>query len=98
MAIHTFIKIQLHYPVFFLHSFPIPFLKFITKTKVGHSQNQAKKLIHMKEKKKKKTVHLTYTNYIVGFIHTLPLKRFSKEKPRVERGATIIMQIIKPES
>ena len=54
MAIHTFIKIQLHYPSYFLHSFPIPFLKFFTKTKVGHSQNQAKKLIDMKEKKKKK--------------------------------------------
>ena len=95
MAIHTFIKIQLHYPSFFLHSFPIPFLKFITKIKVVFTKPSQETHTH---EKKKKTVHLTYTNYIVGFIHTLPLKRFSKEKPRVERGATIIMQIIKPES
>ena len=97
MAIHTFIKIQLHYPVFFFTFISHSFLKIYHKNKSG-SFTKPSQETHTHEKKKKKTVHLTYTNYIVGFIHTLPLKRFSKEKPRVVRGATIIMQIIKPES
>ena len=58
MAIHTFIKIQLHYPVFFLHSFPIPFLKFITKIKVVFTKPSQETHTHEKKKKKPYISHI----------------------------------------